>query len=187
MRLPLLAAVSSRLISFFCNTAPITIPPAPGAASVYPCQITEAGLTGTTLSVVMDISGLIFPGINDVNLFLVSPTGQKFVPFAFVSDATAATTNATIRLDDLAAIALPGTGPVTSGSNRRSHGLNGAVVSPVTFVAPAPAPPYGSPAAAGVEYLRGCEPKRCLCQSEGRPGDPAGTCPPVIGRSGGAA
>lgn len=134
----------------FCNTGSITVPQAPGAASVYPSRLFVSGLSGTTQRVIMDIRGFTHPATNDVNLLLVSPTGQRFVPFAFISDASSATTNANIRLDDLAVNVLPDTGPVASGTYRPSHGPNGATITPVSFPSPAPAGPHNSPAPAGV-------------------------------------
>lgn len=133
----------------YCNTGKITVPQAIAAASVYPSRIFVSGLAGTTQSVVMDLKGFTNPATDDVNMLLVSPTGQKFVPFAYISDFASATSGANIKLDDLAGNALPNSGPVASGTYRPSHGLNGASVSPVTFVAPAPAGPYSSAAPGG--------------------------------------
>lgn len=134
----------------FCNTGTITLPQAVAAASVYPSKLFVTGLAGTTQSVVMELKDLTHPATDDLNMLLVSPTGQKFVPFAYISNPASATVGAKIRLDDLAVNALPGSGAVVSGTYRPSHGLNGIVASPVTFVAPAPAGPYNSAAPVGL-------------------------------------
>jgi subtilisin-like proprotein convertase family protein len=132
----------------YCNAGTITVPTAIGGASVYPSKIFVSGLSGSTQSVVMDIKGFTNPATEDVNMLLVSPTGQKFVPFAFISDSAGATSGANIKLDDLAGNTLPNSGPVASGTYRPSHGPNGSG-APLTFVAPAPAGPYGSAAPGG--------------------------------------
>ncbi len=136
----------------FCNTGKITIPQAlNGSASVYPSKIFVSGLSGVTQSVVMQLKGFTNPVTDDVNMLLVSPTGQKFVPFAYVSSETGAASNANITLDDAAGSALPNSGPLVTGTYRPGHlGVSsGNVTQAVTFVSPAPAAPYKSPAPHG--------------------------------------
>ena len=133
----------------FCNTGKLTMSTAAnGPAAVYPSKIFVSGLSGQTQSVTLELKGFSHPFTDDVNLLLVSPTGQKFVPFAYISNLTA-TSNANIVLDDNAANALPTTGGIASGTYRPSHGLNGSTFNQATFPAPAPAQPYQNAAPGG--------------------------------------
>lgn len=131
----------------FCNTGRITLPSTTStASSVYPSKLFVTGLAGVTQSVIMDINGYTIPQSEDTNLLLVSPTGQKFIPFAYISD-TSATTGATIRLSDASANTFANSGAITSGTYRPSYGIfGGSGFLTATFVSPAPAGPYASPA-----------------------------------------
>ncbi len=136
----------------FCNNGTIAIPlTLNGPASVYPSKVFVTGLGGVTQSVVLDLRGLTHPATDDVNMMLVSPTGQKFIPFAYVSSATGTATGANIELDDLAASSLPNSGALSSGTYRPGHlGVgSGNTTQAVTFVAPAPSAPYNSAAPHG--------------------------------------
>jgi subtilisin-like proprotein convertase family protein len=132
----------------FSNPAAITIPSSGSgvvASSPYPSAIAVAGLTGTTAKVTVTLTGITHAFASDMDLLLVSPTGQKFI---IVSDTirSGTVTNATYTLDDAASTLLPNSGPPASGTYRPSN-----VGAGDTFPASAPAAPYLSPATAGVE------------------------------------
>lgn len=131
----------------FCNTGSITLSPnLNGPASVYPSKLFVTGLGGSVQRVVLDLKGFTTPSTEEVNLLLVSPSGQKFVPFAFVSDAASATSGADIQLSDTAANALPASGPITTGTYLPKHEVSATAL---LFPAPAPSGPYSSPAPTG--------------------------------------
>ncbi len=80
---------------------------------------------------------------SDVDVLLVSPTGQKFI---VMSDVVGGTdwTGQTYTLDDGAAAVVPSSGTPVSGSFRPTNHSTGDA-----FPAPAPAAPYLTPATAG--------------------------------------
>jgi uncharacterized repeat protein (TIGR01451 family) len=134
----------------FCNTGTIAVPISIGQpSSVYPSKLFVAGLSGSTQTVVMDIKGFTAPQSEDINLLLVSPTGQKFIPFAYVSN-TSATSGANIKLDDASSNVLADSGAITSGTYKPNYGIFGTGgFLTATFVSPAPAAPYAEPAPKG--------------------------------------
>lgn len=134
----------------YCNTGTISLPAtANGAASVYPSKIFVTGLSGSVQTVVMDLKGFTHPFTEDTNLLLVSPTGQKFVPFAYISNSSP-TVNANVTLSDAAGDTLPLGGGISTGTYKPSHGLNGITFTQATFPAPAPAQPYNNAAPGGL-------------------------------------
>jgi subtilisin-like proprotein convertase family protein len=130
----------------FTNNTPITIPDgAPtttsGPASPYPSEITVSGMTNTR-KIKVELTGLThtFPG--DLDVLLVSPDGQKFIVMADLGGGEDVT-NINVTLSDAATSELPPAN-LTTGEYRPG---NGAGVD--SFPAPAPAPPYSSPAPTG--------------------------------------
>jgi hypothetical protein len=120
----------------FCNVGPITIPNTIGAAGTpYPSKLFVTGLAGTTQKITMDLRGFTHPVPEDVNLLLVSPTGQRFVPFGSVAGIVGVS-NIDLTLDDAAASLMPSTGALPGGTYRPS------AFASATFPAPAPAGPY---------------------------------------------
>jgi subtilisin-like proprotein convertase family protein len=93
--------------------------------------------------VTVQLVGLNHTFPDDVDMLLVSPTGDKLI---IMSDAggTNDWTNASITLDDAAAILMSDGGANGTGTYRPSNYGTGD-----TFAAPAPAAPYQSPATAG--------------------------------------
>jgi hypothetical protein len=127
----------------FCNVGPITIPNAINASGTpYPSKLFVTGLSGTTQKVTMNLNGFTHPVPEDVDLLLVSPTGQKYVPFASVAGIVAVN-NIDLTLDDAAATLMPSTGSLPGGTYRPSA-FAGAV-----FPAPAPPGPYQFAASQG--------------------------------------
>jgi subtilisin-like proprotein convertase family protein len=132
----------------FSNNAPITILDTPrvsgiAPASLYPSSIAVSGITGTVQRVAVRLKGLNHTFPSDVDMLLVSPTGQKMV---ILSDTIGSTdwVNITYLLDDTAAALVPSSGTPVSGTFRPTNIGTGD-----TFPAPAPPAPYQNPATAG--------------------------------------
>ena len=134
----------------FSNPANIKVPnsglgsPNGAPAGPYPASIEVSGLSGSVTNVSVTLTGLThtFPG--DVDIVLVSPSGQKFI---IVSDAlgTSDWTGQTYTFSDDASSLLPDEGETPpSGSYRPTNYGTGDL-----FPSPAPAAPYLSPATAG--------------------------------------
>ncbi len=132
----------------FCNTGTITTIDNPSATTPYASNIFVTGLSGTVTKVTLSLKNINAPRPRDLDILLVGPGGQKFIPLSDVADLTAAS-NITLVLDDAAAAPLPtGTGTVlASGTFRPTDFAFGAEVD--AFPAPAPVAPYLSPAPTG--------------------------------------
>lgn len=129
----------------FMNTAPIIIPGVgtggtPGSANPYPATVMVSGLTGNTTKVTATINMFNHTFPSDVDVLLVSPTGQTVLLFSDVGGSTPIT-NITLTLDDAAAMAL-GTGPLVSGTFRPTNIAD--TLGTDVFAAPAPPAPYGT-------------------------------------------
>ncbi|HEX8735392.1 MAG TPA: carboxypeptidase-like regulatory domain-containing protein [Pyrinomonadaceae bacterium] len=126
------------------NAAPIVIPENPGVPPLYPSPITISGAVGTITNVTVTINNLSVVRPRDLDMLLVSPTGQKFVFFSDAGGvlAGANTVNVTITLSDAAATFLPdnqtGATPLTSGTFKPTN--NDSLDT--AFPAPAPGTPY---------------------------------------------
>ena len=131
--------------SVFSNAAPIMINAAtnvtaPVAALNYPANISVSGMTGTISRVEVSLRGLSHNKLEDLDLLLVSPSGQTFV---FLSDASVLPQyqpkDSVYNFADDAATTIPQASQFLPGSykptNRPSSGND-------TFPAPAPAGPY---------------------------------------------
>ena len=132
----------------FSNNTSVTINAVPSlavptTASVYPSQITVAGMTGTITRVAVTLNGVSHQRMNDLDVLLVGPTGAKYI---FLSDASG-TINVDDRVwtfaDDAAGTIGTNTDPQT-GSYKPTSGDGTAD----TFPSPAPAGPYSQPNAA---------------------------------------
>ena len=131
-------AVSSRT---FANTASINISNF-GAASLYPSNITiPAGtFAGGITNVQVTLQGIDHPATADLDVLLVSPTGQRVM---LMSDAagSGSISSEAVTLDDAAADYVPEA--TTNIGNRRYKPTNyGNSSDP--FPAPAPAAPYAT-------------------------------------------
>jgi len=121
----------------FTNSSYITIATS-GKASPYPTAIAVSGTTGTIDTVTVKLSGLTHSNVADVDILLVSPTGQKVV---IMSDAgSSSASNATLTFADAASASLPKSGQVVTGTFKPTN--YGTTAD--TFSSPAPAGPYGS-------------------------------------------
>jgi extracellular elastinolytic metalloproteinase len=130
----------------FSNTTPVKIPATGAGASSgapstpYPSTINVSGVTGTAAGMTLTINNFSHTQPADVDLLLVSPSGQKFIPMSDVG-GTVDAVSLTMTFADGAA-ALPST--LTSGTFRPT---NSGALDP--FPAPAPAAPYQSPSPGG--------------------------------------
>jgi subtilisin-like proprotein convertase family protein len=126
----------------FTNSAPITINDN-AVASPYPSTINVSGFGGTTSNVTVTLKGFTHTFPDDVDVLLVSPTGQKYIMMSDVGgggDVAAID----VTLDDAAAAGIPDAGPLATGSFKPSNvGANDP------FAAPAPAAPYLNAAPGG--------------------------------------
>lgn len=95
------------------NSTSIAIPES-GVASPYPSEIDLSGLTGTVISVIVNVSGLTHTVPDDMDLLLVSPSGACVT---LMSDAGGnnAVSNLQLSFDDSAASTLPDSGPLIAG------------------------------------------------------------------------
>ena len=137
---PLLETLEDRTVpADFFNTNPIVIPSS-GAASPYPSAITVTGMSGNITDVNVTLNNFSHTWTNDVDILLVSPTGQKLMLMSDVG-GSASLSGLTITLDDAAASNLPGSA-FGSGTYRPTNIADGS--GDDIFPAPAPAAPYGS-------------------------------------------
>lgn len=136
----------------FSNPAPLTIPSSGSnaPASLYPSPITVSGINAPVAKVTVKINKLSHTWVNDVDILLVSPLGDKMVIFSDVGVSQPDPVDAVIVLDDDAPTVLTATSTITSGTFKP---VNVNTTDP--FPAPAPAGPYESPAPAGSATLNG--------------------------------
>jgi subtilisin-like proprotein convertase family protein len=131
----------------FSNAAPIAIPasgsgaPTGSPASLYPSAIAVSGVAGSVTGIALTIHNFSHNAPFDVDLLLVGPGGQKFIVMSD-SGGGFATANRTITFDSAALNSLPFF--LNSGTFRPANTGAGDA-----FPAPAPPPPYQSPATAG--------------------------------------
>lgn len=114
------------------NPNPISIPDH-GPATPYPSSIFVSGMTGVVEKVTVTIKGLSHSFPDDIDILLVSPSGQKIV---LMSDAGGghSLTNINLTFDDSAASQLPDSAEIVSGIYQPTDYETGDI-----FPAPAPA------------------------------------------------
>ncbi|HKQ36617.1 MAG TPA: Calx-beta domain-containing protein [Verrucomicrobiae bacterium] len=131
----------------FLNTKAILLADA-APAMPYPSVINVSGLSGSVSKVTVTLTELShsFPG--DLDILLVSPTGQKAV---LMSDSGQGgdLNSVTLRFDDDATSSLPAAGTITSGSYKPTN-----IGNDDSFYPPAPIAPYGN----SLAVFRGDEP-----------------------------
>ncbi|MBX2939779.1 MAG: S8 family serine peptidase [Ferruginibacter sp.] len=136
----------------FSNPAPMIIS-ASGSnvpASLYPSPITVSGITAPVTKVKVTLNKLSHTWVNDVDILLVSPLGDKMVILSDAGTSQPSPVDAVIVLDDDATNVLTTSIVVTSGTYKP---FNSGTTDP--FPAPAPAAPYQNPAPAGSATLNG--------------------------------
>jgi uncharacterized repeat protein (TIGR01451 family) len=107
-------------------------------ASVYPSSILVSGLSGTVRKVTVTLNGFSHGYPDDVDLLLVSPSGQKIM---LMSDAGGgnAVDNLTITFDD-AGLSLPD----ALGLTNTTYAPGNFDITTDAFPSPAPPPPYST-------------------------------------------
>jgi len=110
--------------------------PSVGPANPYPSSLVVSNVAGVVNKVSVRLNGFTHTYPADVDILLVSPTGQKVL---LMSDAGSgfSVTNLTLTFDDVVTASVPELSPITSGTYRPSD------YAPAdSFPAPAPAGPY---------------------------------------------
>ena len=119
----------------------ITVPDM-GPASLYPSPIVVSNLNGVVNKVVVTLNQVTHSWPADIDVLLVSPTGQKVLIMANAG-AGFGITNVMLTLDDAAAAPLPDNGQILSGGYQPTN-----YPPSIVFPAPAPAGPYATALAA---------------------------------------
>ena len=109
-----------------------------GPGSPYPSTITVSGVAGMVTKVTVTLSNLTHTYPDDIDVLLVGPTGQRLL---LMSDTGGASdvNNVTLTFDDTAAVSLPDSGQIISGTFKPTDFEVDAI-----FTNPAPAGPYGT-------------------------------------------
>jgi subtilisin-like proprotein convertase family protein len=128
----------------FCNPGPLTIN-TNGSATPYPSRIFVSGLGAALSGVTLSLNGLTHPRPDDIDVLLVSPSGQNFVPMSDTG-GTNAVTGITLTLSDSAASQIPDDTTLTTGTFRPTS-VN--ALGQNAFPSPAPSGPYNNAAPAG--------------------------------------
>jgi uncharacterized repeat protein (TIGR01451 family) len=102
------------ITSGYTNNTVIIIPDH-GSASPYPSTISVSGLTGLVGKVTVSLNGVTHGFPDDIDVILVSPSGQKVV---LMSDTGGghSITNLNLSFDDSATAGLPDSAQIVSGS-----------------------------------------------------------------------
>lgn len=162
-------AIASAATRTFSTTGPVGLP-ASGPAGLYPWTIASSGMSGTTTDVNVKLADLSHERVPDLDALLVGPNGARTLFMSDIGDDTdIAPPGVDLTFNDSAAGNAPVGAPLISGSYRPTNGG----IDPDTFVAPAPAGPYGATLAA----LKGAGPNGIwslyLFDDDGMLGDPA--------------
>lgn len=131
----------------YSNPAPIAIntgaTPTPTPllipAAAYPSTINVSGLAGTTTKVTVSLRGFTHKRTVNLDMLVVSPTGQKFIILSDVGNSNYPVNDVDITFDDAALTQYPADGVIYSGTYRPRN-----ISTNDMFPAPAPAPPYNS-------------------------------------------
>ncbi|MGZ8584288.1 MAG: IPT/TIG domain-containing protein [Actinomycetota bacterium] len=136
MLIAVMAAPASAVT--FSNTAPITIPAGPAAATLYPSPIAVSGLGGTVADVNVTLNGVSHTFPDDIGILLVGPAGQNVMlmhDVGFNFDVS----GISLTFDDAAAGSLPNSTQIAAGTYRPTVGT-APVGEGLTGPPPAPAP-----------------------------------------------
>jgi uncharacterized repeat protein (TIGR01451 family)/uncharacterized delta-60 repeat protein len=121
----------------FFNTSPIfATDAAPGVP--YPSVINVSGLNGAVGSLTVTLSELTHSFPADLDILLVSPTGQKALLMSDVGQGNDAA-SVSLKFDDTATSFLPQFGALVSGTFKPTN-----IGDDENFYSPAPSGPYGS-------------------------------------------
>jgi len=128
----------------FCNPGSITTPgtgtgdPSGDPSSPYPSHIFVSGLSGVITKVTVTLNNLTHPFPDDLDMLLVGPHGETFVPWSDVGGGNAVN-NISVILDDTAGPQLADEGALSSGTFKPTAVNAGGSDA---FPAPAPGPSY---------------------------------------------
>jgi uncharacterized repeat protein (TIGR01451 family) len=120
----------------FSNTDAIIIPDH-GSSMPYPSIIAVSGLTGLVSKATVALNNFNHTFPSDVDVLLVSPSGQKVVVMSSAGGGHPVT-SVNLNFDDAAASSLPASDPLVSGTFLPTDYAVGGV-----FYGPAPAGPQG--------------------------------------------
>jgi M6 family metalloprotease-like protein/uncharacterized repeat protein (TIGR01451 family) len=109
-----------------------------GAASIYPLTNTVSGLTGTVAQVKVSLYGLAHNFPMDLNVLLVSPTGERALVMSHAGGGSPVS-GVNLTFADNASAALPHSTTLAGGTYKPS-----AYESQPFFLSPAPAGPYNT-------------------------------------------
>ena len=121
----------------FANSGSMIIPNK-GAASPYPATINVSGVAGTLSKLGVTLSKLGHAYPNNLDILLVSPTGQQSLLMSGAGSHIAIN-NVTLTFDDTATAKVPATRQITTGTY-----LPTVYQAVSAFPAPAPGGPYGA-------------------------------------------
>jgi hypothetical protein len=112
-----------------------------GASALpYPSTILVTNVGSWASKVTVTLSNLAHAWPDDLDILLVGPLGQKVMLMSdAVGDSARAFTNLTLTFDDNAVLALPESGPISSGAYRPTD-----IDTRDLLPAPAPLGPYGT-------------------------------------------
>lgn len=113
-------------------------------ASPYPATITVAGAPAVIGSMRVTLFDLMHEMPDNLDVLLVSPTGQKFILMADAGGTLSLTSPVTLTFSDVAGQVLPNSGPLTTGAYEPTSWEP----NQSSFAAPAPAGPYNEPGSA---------------------------------------
>jgi uncharacterized repeat protein (TIGR01451 family) len=116
-------------VATFSSTTAITIP-ASGGANIYPATINVNGSSGLISKVTVNLTGLSHSFPDDLDILLVSPSGQKVM---LMSDAGGghAVSGVNLVFADSASSSLPDSSQIISGSFRpANYGSSDVLASP---------------------------------------------------------
>ncbi len=101
----------------YSNTAPIIIND-DAIATPYPSSITVSNLGGVVVKTTVMVTNLSHQSLNDVNVLLVSPAAKDTLLMAHVGTPGVGAAHINLTFDDAATNSLPGSGAVTTGTNK---------------------------------------------------------------------
>ncbi len=122
----------------FSNAAPIAIPTG-GTANPYPSSIVVSGVPASIGFLRVTLNGFSHTWVSDVNVLLVSPSGQKILLMANTNNNADATNNTLTFVPDGSATLPNSDTNVVSGVYACS-----VYLAPSALPVPAPAGPYGT-------------------------------------------
>ena len=135
----------------FSNSTPISIPDVSSAAP-YPSPITVSGMNGQVVGkITVTLQGFNHSFPSDIDILLVSPTGQKLILMSDAVQNGIPKTPVDLTFDDAAASAIPQTTSTLAGGSYRPTAYSNFRTP--TLNTPAPAGPYPTPATEGSATL----------------------------------